>query len=531
MRHTRRLFGAFLIVALAAVVIWSPAGLTAPVSDSGQRSSTGAGQQAPALQEATPDDAWTSDPVTPVLTVDAASLPEAQIEFTLDREINPRLSTHTVFNPDYNPDFGPDPLLQAQKTAGPASPDAFGTPILNFNGQGFTNVNPPDTVGDVGTSHYVQMINGSGGALVRIYNKNTGAPIGSQFALDSLAPSGPCQNGAGDPIVLYDQAANRWLLSEFTPPGQNHLCVYISKTADPGGQYWFYDFTTPNFPDYPKYGVWSDAYFVSTNESGGPAAYALERSKMLNGQTAQYVRRTAPSLSGFSFQALTPADLDGPTAPPSGSPGIFMRHRDTEVHGPSGYPNADLLEVWQFVVNWANTASSTFTKVADIQVSEFDSALCGLVSYSCIPQPGTTIKLDPLREVVMNRLGYRNFSDRQVLVGNFATDVGSDRAGVRWFELRRTGANWTLYQEGTYAPGNLNRWMGAIAMDKSGNIALGYNVANSSTYPGIRYAGRLATDPVGTLPQGEYTIVNGTGSNGSNRYGDYSAMSVDPSDD
>ena len=133
----------------------------------------------------------------------------------------------------------------------------------------------------------------------------------------------------------------------------------------------------------------------------------------------------------------------------------------------------------------------------------------------------------------MWRLAYRNFGSRQVLVGNFTTDVnGNDRAGVRWFELRKTGAAWSLYQEGTYAPGTtLNRWMGGIAMDGSGNIALGYNVADSAVYPGIRYAGRLASDALGTLPQGEHTLVNGTASNGSNRYGDYSAMSVDPSDD
>ena len=164
-------------------------------------------------------------------------------------------------------------------------------------------------------------------------------------------------------------------------------------------------------------------------------------------------------------------------------------------------------------------------------MSEFDSTLCGLTSFSCIPQPGTGVKLDPLREVIMNRLAYRNFGNRQVLVGNFSTDVGGDRSGVRWFELRKTGASWTLFQEGTYGSGTLNRWMGAIAMDKSGNIALGYNVANSSTYPGIRYAGRLSTDPLGGLPQGEHTIVSGSASNGSNRYGDYSAMSIDPADD
>ncbi|MCA9933066.1 MAG: choice-of-anchor J domain-containing protein, partial [Anaerolineales bacterium] len=141
--------------------------------------------------------------------------------------------------------------------------------------------------------------------------------------------------------------------------------------------------------------------------------------------------------------------------------------------------------------------------------------------------------LDPLREVVMNRLAYRNFGDHEVLVGNFVTDIGNNMGGVRWFELRKVGAGaWTLYQEGTYAPTTTdNRWMGAIAMDGSGNIALGYNVSSQTIYPSLRYAGRLESDPLGTLPQGEYTLVNGTAVNGSNRYGDYAAMSVDPEDD
>ena len=290
-------------------------------------------------------------------------------------------------------------------------------------------------------------------------------------------------------------------------------------------------FTTPTFPDYPKYAVWPDAYYVSSNETN-PTAYALNRTRMLSGLSATFQRFTAPSLSGFSFQSLTPADLDGATPPPAGAPGLFMRHRDTEVHGPAGYPNQDILETYAFHVDWTAPANSTFTKLSDILTAEFDSTLCGLTSFSCIPQPGTSVRLDPLREVIMWRLGYRNFGSRQVLVGNFTTDVnGSDRAGVRWFELRKTGTAWTLYQEGTYAPGTTNRWMGGIAMDGAGNIALGYNVSSSSDYPGVRYAGRLASDALGTLPQGEHTLVNGTASNASNRYGDYSAMSVDPADD
>ncbi len=284
--------------------------------------------------------------MTPSVTLAASELPAYVLEYTLDREINPRLSYNSVVDPNFNPVGGPDPLLVVQESAPAAQPNAFGTPLLNFNGQGYTGVNPPDTVGDVGPNHYIQMINGSGGALVQIYNKATGAPIGSQFALNDLATSGPCQSGLGDPIVLYDKLADRWLLSEFASSG-NHLCVYVSTGPNPGGTYYFYDFTTPTFPDYPKYAVWPDAYYVTSNESN-PTAYALNRTRMLSGLSATFQRFTAPALAGFGFQSLTPADLDGATPPPAGSPGLFMRHRDTEVHGPAGFPAQDLLEVWAF---------------------------------------------------------------------------------------------------------------------------------------------------------------------------------------
>jgi hypothetical protein len=225
------------------------------------------------------------------------------------------------------------------------------------------------------------------------------------------------------------------------------------------------------------------------------------------------------------------------TPPPAGSPNYIMRQVDTEAHSVPGYPTNDILEVYAFSVNWTTPASSSFTKIADILTAEFDSTLCGLTSFYCMGMPGVAQgannSLDPLREVIMNRLAYRNFGSHQALVGNFVTDIGGNIGGIRWFELRKTGAGpWTLHQEGTYAPTTSdNRWMGGIAMDGAGNIALGYNVSSQTVYPSLRYAGRLATDPLGTLPQGEYTLASGSGNNGSNRYGDYSAMSIDPVDD
>ena len=427
---------------------------------------------------------------------------------------------------------GSDPLLEMQAESREAS--ASVDPGLNFAGQGYTGVNPPDTVGDVGGNYFVQSINGSGGAAVTVYNKTTGAVAAGPFSMDSLATGGNCASGYGDPIVLFDRGADRWVLTEFASSG-NHLCVYISTTSNPTGTYCRYDFTTPTFPDYPKYGVWPDAYYVTTNESS-PTIYALDRANMMACGTARAMQRfTVSSLSGFDFQTLTPADLDGTVDPPAGAPGILMRHRDTEVHGPAGLPASDQLELWSLHVDWTTPASSTLTALPAISTAEFDSSLCGLTSFSCMSMPGVAqgsgSSLDPLREVVMNRLGYRMLGGQQVLVGNLVTDVGSDQGGVRWFELRNSGSCWSLAQEGTYSPDAVNRWMGGIAMDSAGNILLGYNASNGSVAPSLRYTGRYSTDPAGTMTVAETVLVAGSAANGSNRYGDYASMSVDPSDD
>lgn len=420
-----------------------------------------------------------------------------------------------------------DPLVELQAGA-PQGVDGFDTPILDFAGAPFSGVQPPDTVGDVGPSHYIQMINGAGGAIYRIYDKSGTLIAGPSF-LDLLG-SGSCASGLGDPIVLYDELADRWMMSEFALFG-NHLCVYVSQGPDPVTSGWFnYDFTTPSFPDYPKYAVWPDAYYVGTNESS-VALYALDRVRMLAGMSATSQRFTVPDLGGFGFQMVIPSDLDGGSAPPAGAPSVFMRHKDDEVHGGPNDPGADFLEIFEFHVDWVTPANSTVTGPIAIPIAEIDSNLCGLFSFSCFEQPGTGTELDPLREVVMHRLAYRNFGGHETLVGNLVTDVGVDDGGVRWFELRKSGAGpWTLFQEGTWAPDGDSRWMGGISMDQDGNIAVGYNVSSSSQFPSLRYAGRQASDPAGVLTHGENMLVEGSGSNTSNRYGDYSAMSVDPTD-
>jgi hypothetical protein len=433
----------------------------------------------------------------------------------------------------------PDPLLGLQSGATESTNRAFTAPTRNFAGQDFTGANPPDTVGDVGPNHYIQMVNTSSGAQVRIYDKAEPTPNEiTTFLLEAMTMSGDCASGFGDPIVLYDRLADRWMLSEFSSGG-NKLCVYISQTPDPVTGSWFtYEFQMPSFPDYPKYGVWpTDAnngpgsYVVTANESPDPSVIALDRGAMLAGAAATFQRVTLPSLSGFSFQTATPADLDGPVAPPAQSPAVIMRHRDTENHGGPAAPG-DLLEMWTYQVDWSNAANTTLTTEPSIDIAEIDSDLCGLTAFFCFPQPNSSTTLDPLREVIMNRLQYLNYEDYEALAGNLVTDVdGNDHGGLRWFELRNTGGGWTLYQEGTYAPDADHRWMAASALDQSGNFAIAYNVSSNTTFPSLRYTGRLVDDPLNVLTQAETNIHAGASPNSSNRYGDYSAMNLDPVDD
>ncbi len=438
-----------------------------------------------------------------------------------------------------NPSPTADPLLGFQlralsnRGAFPKLKE-FEPATLNFGGQDFTGVNPPDVSGDVGRNHYIQAVNSFDGTSYTIYNKADGSVAAGPLRLSDLAGEGV--SGMGDPIVLYDHLADRWLLSEFTATPVNAVHIYISKTSDPvAGGWHHYQFDTPHFPDYPKFGVWPDSYYMTTNETDGPAVYAFDRAKMLAGNPKVTLQRfLADQLAGFGFQALTPVDLDGTTNPPSASPFLVMRHRDDEVHNmESGISGQDFIEFYEVRIDWTNPSNSSMTGPQSLSITEFDSDLNGLTSFSCFPQMGSNIRLDPLREVIMHRLPYRNFGTHEVIVGSFVTDVdGQDHGGVRWFELRKSGSgNWLVHQEGTYAPDGQHRWMSSIAMDSSGNIVIGYNVSSSTMFPSLRYAGRLASDPMGTMLRGEVSLVDGAAANASFRYGDYSTLSIDPVDE
>ncbi len=436
-----------------------------------------------------------------------------------------------------------DPLgdLQNRFDAGHAV-TALGAPIVNIGGSTSTGVSPPDVTNDVGTSHVIHGYNGSSGSLFRIYNK-TGTLLAGPTAMESLG-TGACATGAGDPIVLFDRLADRWFMLEFVSGG-NNLCIYVSKTANPvTGGWWGYTFVQATFPDYPHCAVWPDGYYCTANQ-GQPPVYAFDRVNMLTGAAARPQQTfRATSLTGYGFQALTPAHFNGATAPPAGSPFWVVRHNDDEAHAGGGADGTkDFIDMYSVAVNWTTPASSAMTTLPRINITEFNSWLLDYSTFATVPQPGLTSNLDPIREVILNSVIYRNFGTHQTIVGNLATNQDPARTGsvvdaaVRWFELRKVGAGaWTLQQEGTFSPGDANthHLMGGISVDQSGNIALGYGITKTSAptqFVSLKYTGRRPADAAGTMTQGEQTIIAGSSVETSGRWGDYAQMGLDPVDD
>jgi PKD repeat protein len=407
-------------------------------------------------------------------------------------------------------------------------------PIQNFDGIFNTyGVYPPDTQGDVGPNHYVQVVN----LGFQIWNKS-GTSLYGPANLSTIWNGIPSPwNGTnnGDPIVLYDQAADRWMISQFSLPNtsQYAMLIAISQTSDPTGAWFRYVFQFGNkMPDYPKFGIWPDGYYMAVNQFvtgsswGGVGACAFERNKMLTGDpTAQMVYFDLGANSDPG--SMLPSDWDGNNPPLAGEPNYFSYYNDWTPG------TADYLKIWQFQVDWVIPSNSTFLEGYSIETAPFNSTLCG--DGNCIPQPGTSVLLESLTDRLMYRLQYRNFGGHRSMVTNHTVNVdGNGHAGIRWYELRNIGAGWFMYQQGTYAPDDSHRWMGSIAMNGQGDIALGYSVSDgTSTYPSIRYTGRFAGDPLGIMPFSEQTIKIGTGfqSGYAARWGDYSMMSVDPVND
>jgi hypothetical protein len=455
------------------------------------------------------------------------------------REVSPKRPIpderiETILNSDYGPPVIPNPTGPAE---GKQMPGVLG----NYEGINNRNsVYPPDTVGDVGPNHYIQMVNLS----FQIWNKNGTSLYGPANTNTLWAGfGGQCETrNDGDPIVLYDQFSDRWLMSQFTADTAAttfYECVAVSTGPDPTGTWYRYAFAYNGLPDYPKLAVWPDGYYVSYNmftpptfNFTGAKLCALNRAKMISGDpTANQVCFDKPA-----EWSLLPSDADGPTPPPTGAPNYFLGEH---------WSDQDKLTLYKFRVNWTTPANSTFDGPTFLDINPFTWACIGVQRGRCVPQPGTAQRLESLGGRLMYRLAYRNFGTHESLVANHTVAMDGNPAqttqtGVGWYEIRQpNAAQPVVHQEGTTADpdGSTFRWMGSMAVDKQGNMALGYSTSNATTgpnsFPSIRFVGRKIWDPLNQMPQAESTIMTGTGvqTGTAGRWGDYSSMNVDPVDD
>ncbi len=479
----------------------------------------------------------------------------------------------------------------------------FGTPPPNLSFQGTDDddnaallgfrIVPPDTEGDIGRKYYAQMNN----LVFEIFDKTDGSTVLGPLPNNIFftGTGGVCElTNDGDPVVLYDQEKKRWIFSQFSLPvfaglGPNgHQCFAVSKTGDPLGQYYLYDFTTavPQFGgvfainDYPKLGVWRDSWHYTANDFecfltspttcsfsfANVSAIAFDKNKMLRGRPATAIQFKIGPIGATDeiIIGVQPSHWEGKSKPDKRQPNTYWQLFDSEQFTFSGSTGPDGILAWDFAADFKTPANSTFTAHPLIPFPEYESFACDVVGgggRNCVdqPPPGDVASgngLDNIDFRTMFRAQYRRLdaddldvdsdsdsdsdSDVEAVVLSATVDADGDatngvlESGVRWAEVRNTGSGWTLHQVGTYAPADgEHRFMPSIAQDKNGNIAVGYTVSSPRTYPAVRYTTRRNGDPLGVMTGGETSCVEGTGSqiNSFNRWGDYSSMSVDPDDE
>ena len=412
----------------------------------------------------------------------------------------------------------PDPVVQSSLVTGSAP-----TMITQFEGMGAglpgfqVHAAPPDTDGDIGRNHYIQIVNSG----ITVFNR-AGTVVLGPMNTNTLwnGFSGACATtNDGDGIVRYDHLADRWVISQFSVNRGNgpfFQCVAVSTTADPTGTYNRYQFSFDGFNDYPKMGLWPDGYYFTFNmfdanqQFTGGRACAFDRTQMLLGATA------TEQCFNTGDGGLLPSDLDGATQPPDGTPNFVVALDVTS------------LAFWRLHIDFATPANSRFTGPTAIPVNSY-TPLCN--GGTCVPQPGGQA-LDSLADRLMNRLVYRRFADHEAMLVSHSVAAGAS-GGIRWYELRSPSTTPAMFQQGTYAPDAAFRWMGSLAFDSGGDIGLGFAVASSTINPSIRFTGRFASDIAGIMTQGETSLVAGGGSQGTglSRWGDYSSMNIDPTDD
>jgi hypothetical protein len=413
-------------------------------------------------------------------------------------------------------------------------------PILNFEGVSNVNsVQPADTTFAIGPNHVFQWVNLSFQVFDKDGNALAGPFDGTTLFTDL---GGDCAEiNGGDILVLYDQFADRWILTQLAPAifgaTGNHQCIAVSTSGDPLGSYYLYDYLYgDSLNDYPKWGMWPDAYYMTVREFGGKGGFtmtvtAFDRTAMLNGEsfTAIFV-----TLNNGAFDGLLPADLDGPNPPP----GTVLNPDGTAVSAPEqillgvdppGLAGPDaVIHMYKMHPDFETPANSTFTGPVDFPIAPYNQ----VPFFDPVPQPPPGSGIESLGWILY-RLPYRNFGTHESLMLYHDAKDEAGRVLPRWYEFRDPYGEPLVYQQGTYGPDDgVNRWMGSIAQDGNGNIAMGYSVSNDTdTFPGIRYAGRLATDPLNELTQGEAELIAGSGAFQGVRWGDYSTMDIDPVDD
>ncbi len=423
--------------------------------------------------------------------------------------------------PGMNP--GQDPVLQENYYG-----NNRGEIVQNF--EGLSNLQykiPPDTEGDVGKNHYIQMINMS----FAIFGKTGNIVFGpaSNLSLWQEAPEIWASYSNGDPIVLYDELADRWLMSELSfpnhPLGPYYLKLAISETNDPLGSWYLYGYEYEYFCDYPKLSVWHDGYYLTTNNNfwinsqwdfHAVGVSVFERDSLLAG--SPNARRIFydffPNQQAWS---MLPADFDG-MPPPQQTPAYLAYLKEGAT---------DRIFIYQVETDWQHINNSAVSYLSTLLPESFDDNLAAGIS-----QPENAPYLAPMTNRLMYRLQYRHFDDFDCLVANHTVNRGDDVAGIRWYEFINYGSGWEINQQGTYSPDHVHRWMGSVAMDGYGNIAVGYSVSGVSTYPSVRAAGRTADALPGQFDVTELSIIEGSGvqTNPNHRWGDYSAMQIDPKD-
>ena len=391
---------------------------------------------------------------------------------------------------------------------------------LNFDGQ--YGAFPPDPSGAVGPNYYVQAVNSSW----RIWDK-TGDPETPPYSLNTLWD----RPGSGDPIIMYDRFAERWFISQFygSPGGGDvGVLIAVSETSDPLGAYYAYEYDFTLFPDYPKFSVWSNAYYMSANSSSADCC-AFDRQKMLIGDpTAGVIKMSFPPIYQL-FNSVAPAYAEGPEEPDMDEPCYFFAVQD------NGYPgvSSDHILVLKAEIDWDSPGSSSITEHQEISTASFNANLSGGWTEN-VAQKGTLQRLDGIPGIFMYRAQYRRFGDYNTIVLCHNVSVGAYKVGQRWYELRdNDDGNWEMHQQSTYSPDtDVSRWLGNLSMDAQGNIAMAYSYTGSDDYPGLRYTGRFWDDPLNVMTVPELTAVEGEGAQtAAGRYGDYSQMSMDPTDD